>query len=66
MYLNNLFIFSQVGNNFFILSAVKKQFLFSFVPNKKHFFSTYFCEPMGHAVSFDSVMQYMEAVIGVS
>ena len=33
MYLNNLLIFSEVGNNFLILPAVKnKFFLFMFVP----------------------------------
>ena len=47
MYLNNLFIFSQVGNNFFILPAVKNK-LFFFVRNKE--------ETYGHAVSLDDNM----------
>ena len=53
IYLNNLFIFSQFGNFFFILPAVKNKIFFSFMLKMKQFFSTYFCEPMGHAVNFD-------------
>ena len=62
LYLNNLFIFCQVGNFFFILPAVKNKFFFSFVPKMKQFFSTYFCEHMGHAVSFDDNMRSPEII----
>ena len=57
MYLNNLFIFSEVKNNFFILQAVKNKLLFFVcIKDETIFFSTYFCEPTGHAVSFDDNM----------
>ena len=54
MYLNNLFIFSEVGNFYFILTGVKNKFFF-FVRTKDEqiFFSTYFCKPTSTAVNFD-------------
>ena len=42
---------------FFILPAVKnKLFIFVCIKDETIFFSTYFCEPTGHAVSFDDNM----------
>ena len=49
--------FFQGQNFFFILPAVKNT-LFFFVRTKDEtsFFGTYFCEPTGHAMSFDDNM----------
>ena len=57
MYLNNLFIFSQVENIFFILPAVKnKLFFFVCIKDKTIFLALIEGEATGHAMSFDDNM----------
>ena len=53
MYLNNLFIFSQFGNKIFYFTS---SVFFVHRKDETIFYSTYFCEPTGHTVSFDDNM----------
>ena len=57
MYLNNLLIFSGLGNNFFYFTMSKKQlFFFVRTKDKTIFFSAYYSKPTGHAANFHNNM----------
>ena len=50
--------------NFFYLPAVKNKFFFVHSKDETIFFSTYFCEPTGHALSFNVNQLVMSKSVG--